>query len=172
MSSNLQRQKKLRGARAATTRLLDKIDREVGKEEPSTDLLEEYLEQLTARETALLDQNHDIEAETAADELENKVNSTFEYMDQIMSRKTRIKRILRNADENESAASMTSKHSNNEVRRQAVKWPKLVIEKFSGDVNENYDNAKKMLIRRFGRNAVKSDTSKKGLGCRSFAQAI
>lgn len=48
--SNLQRQKKVRGAvRAATTRLMDKIDREVGKEDPSTDVLEEYLEQLMAR---------------------------------------------------------------------------------------------------------------------------
>lgn len=197
--SNLQRQKKLRGAvRAATTRLLDKIDQEVGKEDPSTDLLDEYLEHLMARERALLDSDHDIEAETAEDDLEDEVNSTFEYMDRIMSRKNRIKRILGNVDDNQSAASGASQYSNNEMRRQAVKLPKLVMEKFSGDVSkwqsfwsqfetavdnnasltksdkftylksflygtaanvvkglslsdENYDNAKKMLISRFGR---------------------
>ncbi|CAK6975360.1 uncharacterized protein LOC119211075 isoform X2 [Scomber scombrus] len=119
--SNLQRQKKLRGAvRAATTRLLDKIDREVGKEDPSIDLLDEYLEHLTARERALLDSDHDIEAETAVDDLEDEVNSTFEYMDRIISRKTRIKRILRNTDDNQSAASVASQYSNNE-RLKVVK---------------------------------------------------
>lgn len=110
---------------------MDKIDREVGKEDPSIDLLKEYLDHLTARERALLDSDHDMEAETAVDDLEEEVNSALEYMDRIMSRKTKI-----NTDDNGSTASAASQYSNHEVRRQAVKLPKLVIEKFSGDVSK------------------------------------
>lgn len=46
------------------------------------------------RETALLDHDHDIQAETAVVNLEAEVESTLEYMDRITLRKTRIKRLL------------------------------------------------------------------------------
>ena len=57
---------------------MDKIDREVGKEDPSIAVLEEYLEQLMVREAALLDNDREIEAETEVDDLEEEVNSDFE----------------------------------------------------------------------------------------------
>lgn len=89
--SDLQRQKRVRGTiRTATTRLLNNIH-QVGKEDASTDVLEEYLEQLLMRERAFMESDHEIEAETAMEDLENEVNSALEYLDGITSGKNQNK---------------------------------------------------------------------------------
>ncbi len=94
--SNLPRIKKLRGGvRAATTQLLKKIDQDLSKENPNMGMLEEYLEQLLVRESALMESDHEIQAETPVVDLDEEVDPTFQYMDGIMARKTRIQRILR-----------------------------------------------------------------------------
>ena len=133
---DIQRNKRLRGAvRSATTRLHTRIDHEIAMERPNVDVLEEYLEQLLARERTLIDYDREIEAETEMDHLEDEVNTALEYLDSISERRTRIRRILRrNAEEGENASTVASENSMR--RQQSVKLPKLVMERFTGDVSQ------------------------------------
>lgn len=137
-SDELKRIKKKRGVvRTATTKLTQKIDAELEKDELSFERLEELLDQVRDKEMILRECDKDIEAETEEGELEAEMESVMMYMDAISVRKTRLKRALRTEDEDRR-----SRHSEHEPeaaprpRGNTVKLPKLVIQKFSGEICE------------------------------------
>lgn len=119
------RLKRERGVvRSSATKLMQKIDAELRKEESDPNLLEEYVEQLMMKEQSLTDYDRDIEAGTKDEDLE-EVNSTMEYMDSINLRKTRIRRALRTYEE--MGSTRYSAHSNMGSQNNSVKLPKLII---------------------------------------------
>ena len=136
MAESGARLKKIRGAiRSSTTKLLNKIDGELTNGNPNLDVLEEYLEQLSNKERCLIDYDRDIEAETKEEDLEEEIDSTLEYMDGISARKTRIRRAMR-MDGGDSSSTSSGSQMNNGQRVNTVKLPKLVIQKFSGEISE------------------------------------
>lgn len=136
MAESGARLKKIRGAiRSSTTKLLNKIDGELSNGNPDLDVLEEYLEQLANKERCLIDYDRDIEAETKEEDLDEEINSALEYMDGISARKTRIRRAMRIEGGDSSSTSFGSQ-TNNGQRVNTVKLPKLVIQKFSGEISE------------------------------------
>lgn len=87
------RTKRIRGAvRSATTRLLNKIDGELTKEEPDLYTLEEFMKRLISKEQSLIEYDRDIEAATdnTENDLDEEINTAIEYMDGISARKTAI----------------------------------------------------------------------------------
>lgn len=136
MAEGIVRLKRIRGAvRGSTTRLLQKIDGELLKPDPSVETLEEFMEQLMIKEQTLSDCDKNIEAETKDADLEDEISSTLEYMDGLSLRKTRMRRLLR-TDEDGNVSYYSQSRANNSQRNNSVKLPKLVIQKFSGEISE------------------------------------
>lgn len=113
------RTKRIRGAvRSATTRLLNKIDGELLKENPDLYVLEEFMEQLISKEQSLNEYDRDIEAAANEDDLDEEINTAIEYMDGISARKTRIRCATR--IDGESSSASTSSQRNNGQRINTV----------------------------------------------------
>lgn len=113
------RTKRIRGAvRSATTRLLNKIDGELLKENPDLYVLEEFMEQLISKEQSLNEYDRDIEAAANEDDLDEEINTAIEYMDGISARKTRIRYATR--IDGESSSASTSSQRNNGQRINTV----------------------------------------------------
>ena len=132
--TDIPRLKRIRGVvRAATTRLLQKIDGELSKPEPDIYMLEEYMELLMSKEQSLVEHDRDIEAETQENELDDEINTALEYMDGICSRKIRIKQASRTEGNSSHGSDRQNERRNHS---HTVKLPKLVIQKFSGEISE------------------------------------
>ena len=103
--------RKKRGTvRTSLTKLIAKIDAVLAEERPNVDIIEEYWDILREKENLLDELDRDIEAGTEEDHLEEETESVMNYKDNTAVRKTRM-------------------------RRHGVQLPKLVIEKFSGDIS-------------------------------------
>ena len=123
MTERTERIKKKRGTiRASTTKLLSRIEEEVSKQLPDCDKLREMLSILSTKEESLADLDKGIEDETPMDELEAEVASTQDYQERIVLWKARV-----------SDASLNSARS---PSQQTVKLPKLVIEKYGGEISQ------------------------------------
>uniref|UniRef100_A0AAV2LXI6 Uncharacterized protein n=1 Tax=Knipowitschia caucasica TaxID=637954 RepID=A0AAV2LXI6_KNICA len=90
MTEGLERLKRKRATiRAATTRLLTRLEDEVGKERPDTDKLREFLAVLSLKEDSLLDLDKGIEDVTPTDDLDTEISSTLDYMGRVLTWKVR-----------------------------------------------------------------------------------
>ena len=96
--------------------------------------LEIYMDQLTSREGALMEYDRDIEGATEEDELDDEVTVTMEYIDEILKRKSLVKRILGRDRENDDKNSTRSLTPGDWKQAHTVKLPKLIIDHFSGDI--------------------------------------
>lgn len=134
----MERLKKKRGTvRTSITKLMSKIDGLLIRQNPDTDKLEECFEQLNNKEECLNELDQDIEGQTEDDELEGEVESVMHYRDEICLRKTRIKRTIKKCvHDDDSESSVSSRRSQAVHRSYVVKLPKLVIDKFSGDISQ------------------------------------
>ena len=128
--------KKRRTIRASTTKLLSRIEEEVSKELPDCDKLREMLSILSAKEDSLTDLDKGIEDETPTDELEAEIASTQDYQEHILLWKARASRLIQRERDTVSArVSNASLSSARSPSQQTVKLPKLVIEKYGGEVS-------------------------------------
>lgn len=136
--ADLKRLKIKRGVvRTSTTKLAQKIDGELDKEEPCFERLEELLEQLMDKEQVLREYDKGVEAETEERDLEAEMTTALEYMDAINVRRTRLRRALRT--EGEGSQYGQSEHGSGSGPSRIntdFKLPKLVIQKFSGEICE------------------------------------
>lgn len=134
----LKRLKQKRGViRAATTKLTQKIDAELQKEEKNFGRLEELLEQVRDKEQILKDCDKDVEEEADEDDLVQEIATAMEYMEAISLRKTRLNRALRAEEEpGQSRQNANGTETANRPRVNTVKLPKLVMQKFSGEICE------------------------------------
>lgn len=107
----------------------------MSEEQVDCEKLREMLSVLSTKEEQLVDLDRGIEDETPTDELEAEIASTQDYQDRIITWKTRTKRLIERSRESVSArvGDMDSVRSHNQ---QTVKLPKLVIEKYSGEISQ------------------------------------
>lgn len=144
MSDALERMKKKRGiVRTAVSKLLARMEEEASHEEyeRNYDSLREMLSLLTTKEGQLMELDKDIEEKTLTEELDSELEYTQEYQDQIVRWKTRASILIqRNAGAWEESVSRRisagSAGSDNSQGRQTVKLPRLVIEKFNGEISQ------------------------------------
>ncbi|XP_024119392.1 uncharacterized protein LOC112140627 [Oryzias melastigma] len=141
MTESLERMKKKRATiRAATTKLLTRLEEEAGKERPETTKLREFLAVLSSKEDGLMDLVKGIEDETPTDELEAEVTTAQEYMDRILTWKVRATTIIASQeaarDSTRGRLSDVTSGSFNSQFRQSVKLPKLMIAKYDGDISQ------------------------------------
>lgn len=118
------------------------MDAELLKDDAETERVREMLAVLSAKEDSLSLLDQEIEEFTPLDDVEAETELAEEYKDRIIGMKSRAHRMLRahetvsNANppparlSDASANSAGSHHSN-----PAVKLPKLMVEKFNGDVS-------------------------------------
>lgn len=82
MTGRLERMKRKRATiGATTTKLLTRLEEEVGKERPDNDKLREFLTILISKEESLTDLDKGIEEEMSTDDLDTEISSTQDYMD-------------------------------------------------------------------------------------------
>lgn len=86
--------RKRRAVRGSTTRLLQDIETEVGKEDLIVDRLSELLALLSAKEEMLLKLDHETENCTEIEDLENEVVDAEAYKEQVVSAKARVQRVM------------------------------------------------------------------------------
>ncbi|KAG1927518.1 hypothetical protein F2P79_024188 [Pimephales promelas] len=133
MAERLERlHRKRRAVRGSTTRLLQDIETEVSKEDPVVDRLCELLAMLSAKEETLLELDHEIEEHTDVEDLENEVVDAEEYGQRVISAKARVRRVMQRVRENTDSRPRDAVPAQ---RGQTVKLPKLIINKFSGDIS-------------------------------------
>ncbi|KAK5869223.1 hypothetical protein PBY51_010171 [Eleginops maclovinus] len=134
-----ERMRRKRGTiRGATTRLINQIDSEMAKPDPDTDHLSTLLEMLSAKEDSLSELDHGIERLTTLDDLETEIEASEEYKERVIMSRSRAQRTIKKMEEvNQSAAHpRVSDASGNSVpQRQSVKLPRLIIDKYNGDVS-------------------------------------
>ncbi|KAJ7999845.1 hypothetical protein DPEC_G00198630 [Dallia pectoralis] len=128
--------KKRRTICASTTKPLTRIEEEVSKDVPDCDKLREMLSILSTKEESLTDIDKGIEDETPTDELEAEIANTQDYQDHILTWKTRTKRLIQKAESERPWVSNASASSVKSLNAQTVKLPKLVIEKYSGEISQ------------------------------------
>lgn len=92
---------------------------------------------LVIKEGTLADLDNGIEDETPTDELEAEIATTQDYQDRIITLKARVDRLMRTT--RDPVSERMSDANSGTVRSesgQTVKLPKLVIEKYDGDVSQ------------------------------------
>ena len=138
MAERFERMKRKRGTiRTSTTKLLTRIEEEVSKNVPDCDELREMMSVLSTKEESLMDLDKSIEDETSTDELETEIANTQDYQDRILTLKARATRHIQTIQDTVSVqVSDASLNSVRSVSRQTVKLPKLVIEKYSGEISQ------------------------------------
>ncbi|XP_056094778.1 uncharacterized protein LOC130073406 [Rhinichthys klamathensis goyatoka] len=124
--------RKRRAVRGSTTRLLQDVETEVGKEDPIVDRLCELLALLSAKEETLLELNREIQECTEMDDLENEVVNAEEYGERVVSAKARVQRVTQRIRESTNSRPCDAVPLQ---RGQTVKLPKLIISKFSGEIS-------------------------------------
>lgn len=113
------------------------MEEEVRKDGPDCDKLREMLSVLVIKEGTLADLDNGIEDETPTDELEAEIATTQDYQDRIITLKARVDRLMRTT--RDPVSERMSDANSGTVRSesgQTVKLPKLVIEKYDGDVSQ------------------------------------
>lgn len=123
--------RKRRAVRGSTTRLLQDIETEVGKDDPIVDRLCELLALLSAKEETLLELDREIEC-TEIDDLENEVVDAEEYGERVVSAKAHAQRVMQRIRESTNSRPCDAVPLQ---RGQTVKLPKLIISKFSGEIS-------------------------------------
>ncbi|CAL9705016.1 unnamed protein product [Knipowitschia caucasica] len=141
MTEGLERLKRKRATiRAATTRLLTRLEDEVGKERPDSDKLREFLAVLSSKEDSLLDLDKGIEDVTPTDDLDTEISSTMDYMDRVLTWKVRATTTIGHQetirDTPRVRVSDGSSGSFTSQSRQTVKLPKLMITKYDGEISQ------------------------------------
>ena len=138
MAERFERMKRKRGTiRTSTTKLLTRIEEEVSKYLPDCDKLREIMSVLSTKEESLMDLDKSIEDGTSTDELETEIANTQDYQDRILTLKARATRHIQTIQDTVSVqVSDASSNSVRSVSRQTVKLPKLVIEKYSGEISQ------------------------------------
>ena len=128
---------KKRGAvRGATTRLLQSINTELKKEEQDVGHLRELLANLSAKETTLIDLDKGIEQKIGLDDLEAEITNAEEYMEKVITMKTRAHGCIQEARDNATTPPRRGLGPGERTPIQnSVKLPKLTIDKFDGDVS-------------------------------------
>ena len=140
----IERLRRKRGAiRGNTTRLLNNIDAELAKPDADMDQLSTLVDMLSAKEDNLLELDKEVERHTALDDLENEVETTEDYKNRVVSSKSRAQRMIRRKEEENQQLQSPMRHrvsdansANSFAQRQSVKLPKLIIEKYNGDVSK------------------------------------
>lgn len=132
-----ERMRRKRGTiRTSTTKLLTRLEEEINKDNADCEQLRELLSLLSTREESLSELDKHIEDETPTDELEDEVESTQEYKDRIVLWKGRATRLIqcssRDSTTRQSDVSASAERSHN---RQPVKLPKLIIDKYDGEIS-------------------------------------
>lgn len=129
----LERLKKKRTSiRASLSKVISKIDEELCKQMPDVAKLEEMFEILIDKDKSLTKIDEEVENVTKTEDLENEVSRSQEYKDIIIRTKTKLIRALKGPPQEEGH----SMYFDGEPVYQNVKLPKLVIEKFYGDVSK------------------------------------
>ena len=137
MAGDLKRLKKKRGTvRTSSSKLINQIDELIEDWKDDNEKindLEEMWDLLIEKEKTISEMDKEIEDLTEENDLEEELDNSLRYMDQIIRRKTRIKRILKAVKEDSGDGSQKGAglHGN----AIGVKLPKLVIERFSGDIS-------------------------------------
>lgn len=127
--------------RGTTTRLLNQIDSEMAKPDPDMDNLSTLLDMLSAKEDSLPEIDYGIEQLTALDDLEHEIETTEDYKQCVISFKSCAQRMIR-TKEDQSQSQAATQHrvsdassANSLAHTQSVKLPKLIIDKYDGDVS-------------------------------------
>ena len=101
------------------------------------------LDMLRAKEDTLFDLDRLIERNIPTNDLEHEVETTEDYNQRIISSKSRVQRMINRQHEaatgpHESATGHRVSYANsaNTFARQSVKLPKLIIDKYNGDVSK------------------------------------
>lgn len=95
MTEGLERLKRKRSTiRTATTKLLTRLEDEVGKESPDMDRLREFLSVLSSKEEILLDLDKRIEDETSIEDLDTEITNSQDYTDRILIWKVRTTNVI------------------------------------------------------------------------------
>ncbi|KFM62154.1 hypothetical protein X975_06179, partial [Stegodyphus mimosarum] len=125
--------------RTTVSKILKKLETELGKEDISTSIIEENLDQLIMKSKSLTDLDaqiqHDLKVET--DEFETEITSCIEYEEKIQLWQFRANKKLKeltkmtNSDNENSIFNETAKDSQNESNK-FTRLPKLTISKFYG----------------------------------------
>ena len=84
----------------------------------------------------LSEYDKDVEAETEEEDWEDEMTTALEYMDTISVRRTRLKPALRMEDEDRQSEQSEHRTGSRPPRINTVKLPKLVIQRFSGQISE------------------------------------
>lgn len=94
------------------------------------------------KEECLLEPDSAIEQLTPLDDLENEVETTEDYKQRVISFKSRAKHMIKRREAHNQSlthqrvSDASSANSFSTQHRQSVKLPKLVIDKYNGDVSK------------------------------------
>lgn len=131
-----ERMRRKRGTiRGATTRILNQIDVEITQSNSDTDHLSTLLELLSAKEDSLFELDRGIEQLTPLDGLEVEIACTEDYKERVIMLKSRAQRVIKKKQDLNPLPARVSDANSNRSQRQSVRLPKLIIEKFYGDVS-------------------------------------
>ena len=148
---DIERLRKKRGViRSSTTKLMSRLEGETSNEAPDCEALREMLSLLSVKEETLTDLDKGIEEETSDKELEAEVEGAQDYQDRIITLKTRARRLIERSEPElrvrvsaggVSDASMNdsferSNASHSMTSHQTVRLPKLVIDKYDGEISQ------------------------------------
>ena len=138
MAERGERMKRKRGTiRTGTSKLLTRLEEEVSKDPPDCEKLREMLSLLSTKEEVLMDLDKGIEDVTPLDELDMEIAAAQEYQERILTWKSRATRRIQKEQESVSArVSDASLHSFRSPNQQTVKLPKLIIEKYGGEISQ------------------------------------
>lgn len=134
---DLDKQKKNRTAlKTVTTKLFTKIDSTVKTD--NVDQLEILLEQLEEKYTNLKIVNKEILILIDPKEVENEIERSEEYYEQIIAYKHKINKKLKELkSSNAKTETISSSSANSDVKKEnSIKLPKLSVNKFYGDSSQ------------------------------------
>lgn len=97
------------------------------------DNLSTLLDMLAVKEERLLELDFAMEQLTPLDDLENEVE---DYKQRVISFKNCAKRMIKRREAHQRVSDASSVNSFSTRHRQSVKLPKLVIDKYNGDVSK------------------------------------
>ncbi|KAK0150106.1 hypothetical protein N1851_009131 [Merluccius polli] len=132
--------RKRRTIRSSTTRLLNQIDGEVSKRDPDIGRVREMLAVLSAKEDSLRELDRIAEEHTSLDDVEAEIELAEDYRERIM--KTRAHQVIQahetvSRDDPRPAwlSDVSANTAGSQRSNPTVRLPKLMIEKFNGDVS-------------------------------------
>jgi hypothetical protein len=108
---------------------------EITQSNPDTDHLSTLLELLSAKEDSLLDLDRGIEHLTPLDGLEAEIACTEDYKESVIMLKSHAQRVIKRKQDLNPLPAHVNDANSNRSQRQSVRLPKLIIEKFYGDLS-------------------------------------